>query len=160
MRYVRMAVILSMLVGCATFPRRHDPTRAIPKGWPTPPSCRHINSCFGYRNDPIAKDMRHHDGVDIAAPSGTHVYATAAGRVVYSARNRGGYGNLVRVGHGNGYETWYAHLAKRKVRAGKRVHRGQAIGRVGDTGRTTAPHLHYEIRANGTPIDPEPFLGD
>ena len=70
MRYVRMAVILFMLVGCATFPRRHDPTRAIPKGWPTPPSCRHINSHFGYRNHPIAKELRHHDDVDIAAPSG------------------------------------------------------------------------------------------
>ena len=99
-----------------------------------------------------------HQGIDVSAPRGTPVYATASGRVVFAGR-QGAYGNLVVIDHGNGYETLYAHLDRIGVRRGWAVRRGEPIGRVGRTGRATGYHVHYEIRRDGQPLDPAPFMG-
>jgi murein DD-endopeptidase MepM/ murein hydrolase activator NlpD len=87
------------------------------------------------------------------------VAATAAGRVVFAGRT-GDYGRMVVIDHGNGFETLYAHLARISVRAGERVRRGELVGRVGKSGNATGYHLHYEIRKNGRPIDPKPFMDE
>lgn len=112
-----------------------------------------INSPFGVRVDPLTGDVRHHGGVDLHAKYGDPVYAAAGGRVTFTGVS-GGYGNLIIVAHGNGYNTYYGHLSKIYVKTGQKVHRGSLIGRVGATGRVTGPHLHFEIRENGKPQDP------
>lgn len=116
-----------------------------------------ITDLYGKRKDPILKRTRHHNGIDIAAPRGTPVYAPAAG-VVEIAHNRyrlnHGYGRVVRINHGKGIKTLYGHLHKIFVKPGQKVKRWQVIGLVGTTGRSTGPHLHYEIYVNGKAIDP------
>jgi len=112
-----------------------------------------LTSRFGYRIHPISGQNSHHSGIDLAAPHGTPVAATMDG-VVVSAGRMGGYGIIVRVAHGNGIETRYAHLSRVAVSANQRISQGQVIGFVGSTGRSTGPHLHYEVRQNGTPVDP------
>jgi LysM repeat protein len=112
-----------------------------------------INSPFGVRIDPLTGDTRHHGGVDLHAKYGDPVYAAANGRVAFTGVS-GGYGNLIVVAHGNGYQTYYGHLSKIYAKVGQRVHRGSLIGRVGATGRVTGPHLHFEIRKNGKAQDP------
>jgi len=108
---------------------------------------------FGYRRDPFTKRMAFHHGADFSAPRGTPVFATADGVVkrVYKAP---GYGNMVEVDHGMGYSTVYGHLKKATVRRGQQVKRGEQVAEVGNTGRSTAPHLHYEVRIEGTAVDP------
>lgn len=113
-----------------------------------------ISSYFGYRIDPIYKVKKLHEGLDFAAPKGTPVHVTGDGRVIMASRSRGGYGNEIRVDHGYGYVTVYAHLSAYKVKKGQRVKRGQVIGLVGNTGKSTGPHLHYEVRKNDIPINP------
>jgi murein DD-endopeptidase MepM/ murein hydrolase activator NlpD len=98
-----------------------------------------------------------HDGIDLAAPTGTDIYATGNGTVV-KAKRESSYGNLVEINHGFGYRTVYAHLSKIFVKAGDSVKRGQVIGHVGSTGRSTGPHLHYEVRYRGTPVNPEIYF--
>lgn len=98
-----------------------------------------------------------HKGIDMEAPSGTSVLATASGRVTFSGRY-GAYGNIIIVDHDNGYETAYAHLKQCLAKKGDYVQCGQVIGQVGITGNATAYHLHYEVRLNGAPIDPAPWL--
>ncbi len=100
-----------------------------------------------------------HMGVDIGAPTGTPVRATADGIVVY-AQMESGYGKLLRVDHGNGIQTYYAHLSRFYVNVGQDVRRGEVIGAVGSTGRVTAPHLHYEVRMGGAPMNPGHFLSN
>lgn len=117
-----------------------------------------VSSVFGPRLHPVHKVMRPHNGLDLAAPSGTPIQAAAAGRVTF-AGSRGGYGNLVVLDHGNGLETYYAHQRDLAVRTGDRVAAGQTIGTVGATGTATGPHLHFEVRRDGTPQDPAPWLG-
>jgi len=158
----RSAVAVVVLAsGCTTLVQGPaTPTRALPDTWPTPPSYRTVTSGYGYRKDPYTGKTRHHNGLDIAAPLKSPVMATADGIVVYSGWNRGGYGNLVKIDHGNGCQTWYAHLSYRSVRAGDRVARGTIIGGVGKTGRATGYHVHYEVRWNGSPVDPSPYLGN
>ncbi len=112
---------------------------------------------FGMRLDPFSGEGAMHMGVDIGAPTGTPVRATADGVVTY-AQVESGYGKLIRVDHGNGMETYYAHLSKFYVNVGQDVHRGEIIGAVGSTGRVTAPHLHYEVRRGGAPLNPSHFL--
>ena len=112
-----------------------------------------VNSSFGYRRDPITGSSRMHTGVDLKASYGRTVGASLGGKVLY-AGYRGGYGNLVIVDHGKGIATFYAHLSQIAVSVGQRVVTGQKIGAVGSTGRSTGPHLHYEVRAWGTPLDP------
>lgn len=121
-------------------------------------SLNRIASGFGYRIDPIYKDRRLHPGLDFTAPAGTPIYATADGVVKDAGFNTGGYGNRVVVNHGFGYETLYAHMVRIKARVGTRVKRGEVIGYVGSTGKSTGPHLHYEVHKNGTILDPIYFF--
>ena len=112
---------------------------------------------FGQRTDPFSGEGAFHTGVDISAPTGTPVHATADGIVIFSEFENG-YGRLVKVDHGGGMITYYAHLSRSFVRPGQELRRGELVGAVGTTGRVTAPHLHYEVRTNGTPINPYPYL--
>ena len=125
--------------------------------WPTQDAPRVINSGFGARVDPLSGRQRYHKGLDIKAPAATPVVATADGVVAFSGW-QSGYGHIVVIGHAGGIETAYAHLSRRRVEEGERVDAGQWIGDVGATGRVTAPHLHYEVRKGGTPVNPVAFL--
>jgi murein DD-endopeptidase MepM/ murein hydrolase activator NlpD len=117
-----------------------------------------IASGFGYRIDPIYKTVKMHAGLDFTAAQGTPIYATANG-VVKTAGNTGnGYGNHVVINHGYGYETLYGHMVRVKARAGQRVERGDLIGYVGSTGKSTGPHCHYEVHKNGQKLDPVYFF--
>ncbi len=115
---------------------------------------RRVASGFGYRIDPVYKVTKFHAGLDFTAPQGTPIYATADGRVKTSGSSSGGYGNHVVINHGYGYETLYGHMVRVKVRAGQSVKRGEVIGWVGNTGKSTGPHCHYEVHKNGNPVDP------
>ncbi len=113
-----------------------------------------IASGFGTRIDPVYKVNKFHAGLDFTAPQGTPIYATADGVVKESEYNTGGYGNMVVINHGFGYETLYGHMYKIKTKRGTKVVRGQVIGYIGNTGKSTGPHCHYEVHRNGTPVDP------
>ena len=117
-----------------------------------------IASGFGYRIDPVYKTVKMHAGLDFAAPQGTPIYATANGRVKIAGNSSGGYGIHVVIDHGYGYETLYGHMVRVKTRAGQHVTRGEIIGYVGTTGKSTGPHCHYEVRKNGNKIDPIYFF--
>jgi murein DD-endopeptidase MepM/ murein hydrolase activator NlpD len=117
-----------------------------------------IASGYGYRIDPIYKTIKMHAGLDFTAPQGTPIYATADGVVKVSGFSDGGYGNHVVINHGYGYETLYGHMARIKVRSGTRVKRGEIIGYVGNTGKSTGPHCHYEVHKNGQKLDPVYFF--
>ncbi|MCW5695427.1 MAG: peptidoglycan DD-metalloendopeptidase family protein [Bauldia sp.] len=116
-----------------------------------------ITSNFGRRRDPFLGQVATHTGVDFGAVTGTIIRATAPGRVV-SAGTNGGYGRMVEIDHGNGLTTRYAHMSSIAVRVGDVIETGTMVGRAGSTGRSTGPHLHYEIRRNGQAIDPLPFV--
>jgi len=124
--------------------------RAIPSIRPTSGT---FSSGFGNRRDPITGGTRFHSGVDISNSQGTPVYATAYGRVS-SASYQGGYGHMVVIDHGYGYQTCYAHLSSYAVSVNEQVSRGQVIGYMGRTGRAIGSHLHYEVRINGTAVNP------
>jgi murein DD-endopeptidase MepM/ murein hydrolase activator NlpD len=126
-----------------------------PNIWPV--DGRLIESSYGQRIDPFSGEGAFHKGVDISAPTGTGVRATADGIVVYSS-TESGYGRLVVVDHGSGLQTYYAHLSKFYVYAGQDVRRGDLVGAVGSSGRVTAPHLHYEVRVGGAPMNPYFYL--
>lgn len=117
-----------------------------------------VASGYGYRIDPVYKDRRLHAGLDFTAPIGTPIYAAADGVVKDAGFNTGGYGNRVVVNHGFGYETLYAHMVRIKARVGTKVKRGEVIGYVGSTGKSTGPHLHYEVHKNGIQLDPIYFF--
>lgn len=117
-----------------------------------------IASGFGYRIDPVYKTIKMHAGLDFAAPQGTPIYATADGTVTTSGNSGNGYGNHVIIRHGYGYETLYGHMVKVKSRVGQAVKRGEVIGWVGSTGKSTGPHCHYEVHKNGNKIDPVYFF--
>jgi murein DD-endopeptidase MepM/ murein hydrolase activator NlpD len=119
---------------------------------------KRIASGFGYRIDPIYKTTKMHPGIDFTAPQGTPIYATADGVVKMAGFSDGGYGNHVIINHGYGYETLYGHMFKVKARAGEKVKRGEVIGYVGSTGKSTGPHCHYEVHKNGQKIDPIYFF--
>jgi murein DD-endopeptidase MepM/ murein hydrolase activator NlpD len=116
-----------------------------------------VTSTFGYRVHPIFGDRRLHTGIDFRASTGTPITAARAGEVVFAGW-RGGYGNCTIIDHGGGLATLYAHQSALKVEAGDVVSRGQVIGAAGSTGFATGPHLHFEVRVNGTPTDPMPYL--
>lgn len=111
-------------------------------------------SGFGYRSDPFTKARKMHTGMDFTAPTGTPVFATGNGIVNKADNSLSGYGNLVVITHGYKYETYYAHLSKFNVKHGQKVNRGDIIGFIGSTGRSQAPHLHYEVRVGGLPVNP------
>ena len=117
----------------------------------------YLNTGIGYRNDPFTGEKRFHHGLDISANTGTIVYATANGKVV-SAGTMGNYGKTIKINHGYGYHTFYAHLHEISVEKGQKISRGDIIGQVGNTGRSTASHLHYEVHFLGTPQDPEHYF--
>lgn len=116
-------------------------------------SLRQMASGYGYRRDPVYGTTKFHEGMDFSAPPGTPVYVTGNGRVL-SAGWKSAYGNLIEIDHGYGYVTRYAHLSKILVKAGQTVGRGDKIGEVGNTGKSTGPHLHYEVRLKGVPQNP------
>jgi murein DD-endopeptidase MepM/ murein hydrolase activator NlpD len=116
-----------------------------------------ITSPFGWRSNPFGGGPEFHQGLDIAAPTGTAVTAAASGTVIM-AQWYGGYGNYILIDHGGGYSTGYGHLSAMYVSVGQAVQRGQAIGAVGSTGQSTGPHLHFEVRIAGKPVDPAPRL--
>jgi murein DD-endopeptidase MepM/ murein hydrolase activator NlpD len=119
---------------------------------------RRVGSHFGMRMDPFYKVKKFHEGIDFTAPVGTDIYATGNGTVTEAGRNQGGYGNEIVIDHGYSYLTVYAHLSRIFVRPGQKVLRGQVIGYVGNTGKSTSPHLHYEVRKNGIAINPIYFF--
>lgn len=119
---------------------------------------KRIASGFGYRIDPIYKTRRFHGGLDFTAPQGTPIYATANGRVRFAGNSGSGYGNHVIIDHGYGYRTLYGHMYKITAKVGARVKRGEIIGYVGSTGKSTGPHCHYEVHKNGRRMDPVYFF--
>jgi murein DD-endopeptidase MepM/ murein hydrolase activator NlpD len=117
-----------------------------------------FTSGYGVRSDPFKGGAAMHAGIDLSGPVGTPIYATAEGVVVAAGYNSGGYGNLVKIDHGRGIETRYGHLSAIAVSPGQRITRGQVIGRMGSTGRSTGSHLHYEVRIDGRAVNPIPFM--
>ena len=117
-----------------------------------------FTSGYGVRSDPFKGRAAMHAGIDLAGPLGTAISATADGTVSNAGFNSGGYGNLIKLDHGRGIETRYGHLSKIAVQPGQRVTRGQLIGRMGSTGRSTGSHLHYEVRIDGRAVNPIPFM--
>lgn len=118
---------------------------------------KRMASGFGYRTDPFTKARKMHEGMDFTAKKGSPIFATGDGVVAKADNTVSGYGNHVVIKHGFGYETLYGHLSKYKCRAGQRVKRGDIIGFVGSTGRSEAPHLHYEVHKNGNAVNPLNF---
>jgi murein DD-endopeptidase MepM/ murein hydrolase activator NlpD len=117
-----------------------------------------VASGYGYRIDPVYKTTKFHAGLDFSAPQGTPIYATADGTVTISGNSGNGYGNHVIINHGYGYETLYGHMVRVKSRSGQAVKRGEVIGWVGSTGKSTGPHCHYEVHKNGEKINPIYFF--
>lgn len=129
---------------------------ALPAGRPL----RHgwLSSKYGYRTDPFNGRIAFHSGLDFAGKAGTKILAVAAGVVTWSGK-RSGYGNMVEIDHGNGYVTRYAHNHKNLVQVGENVAKGQPIALVGSTGRSTGPHVHFEVLRNGHTVNPLQFVG-
>jgi murein DD-endopeptidase MepM/ murein hydrolase activator NlpD len=127
---------------------------STPSIWPTK---GWVTSDFGYRTSPFTGHREFHKGLDISAPSGTPVYATAAGKIVLVTQTHG-YGKNIIVDHGNGIMTRYAHLSKYAAQKGQTVKRGELIAYVGNTGRSTGSHLHYEVKLNGIPVNPQRYI--
>ncbi len=152
-------VLTSVFQGCAHHrqkplaPFRPDVSKQIPSIWPVSRPGTRISSCFGEERS----GGRIHKGLDIAAPRGTPVVVTAPGITSFTGTQRG-YGNMVTVDHCNGFETIYAHLDAILTVRGAHLERGDALGHVGATGNATGPHLHYEIRREGVPVDPQRYL--
>ncbi len=159
---VLLAILAAILLnGCATSDRNvtsFESRRDVPGIWPIACSEIRITSRFGDRTSTGSGGSHTHSGLDISAPKGTPVLATANGCVSYAKYNKGGYGRLVKIEHPNGIETLYAHLDSFDVKEGKPVRQGQRIGTVGKSGRATGFHLHYEVRVNGKAVDPMPYL--
>ncbi|MBU1003325.1 MAG: peptidoglycan DD-metalloendopeptidase family protein [Proteobacteria bacterium] len=127
---------------------------STPSIWPTQ---GWISSQFGYRSSPFTMQREFHKGLDISAPTGTPIYAPAKGKVTFTGRD-GGYGLALTVDHGTGIMTRYAHLHSLAVKNGQKITRGQLVAYVGSTGRSTGPHLHYEVRLNGVPVNPMRYI--
>lgn len=124
--------------------------------WPTPGYIR-ISSPFGYRIHPVYKVRKLHTGIDIDAPMGAKIVAANSGKVILAGWN-GGYGNCIIIDHGGGLATLYGHQSKLLVSVGDRVDKGDTIGKVGSTGVSTGPHLHFEVRKKGTPVNPRDYV--
>lgn len=134
-----------------------NPTMAVSVPSRMPVDGVTLTSGYGMRNHPILRTRRAHKGVDLAGPTGTPVYATADG-LVARAERFGSYGKYIQIEHGGKLQTRYAHLSGYAVRGGQRVRKGQLIGFIGSTGRSTGPHLHYEVRVAGEAVDPRPYM--
>ena len=127
---------------------------STPSGWPT---WGRITSPFGNRRGPFTGRIEFHSGIDLGNSHGSTIYATADG-TVSTAAYRGGYGNLVIIEHDYGFTTYYAHMSRIAVKLWQKVEKGQVIGYVGSTGNSTGPHLHYEVRLRGTPVNPRNYM--
>lgn len=145
----QLAVLESMLMTRNLQAEVMPAGRPIERGW--------LSSFFGVRNDPFSGRRVHHNGVDFAGKEGSNVIAVAAGVVTFSGR-RGGYGNLVEINHGNGYVTRYGHNKEHLVEVGQTVKKGQPIARMGSTGRSTGPHVHFEVLQHGKVVDPKRYI--
>jgi len=126
----------------------------IPTLWP---AAGRVSDTFGYRQDPFTRKKTFHEGLDISAPYGADIKAAASGKVVFSGR-QSGYGYMVIIDHGRGISTAYGHASRLLVKEGQKVKKGDVIAKVGSTGRSTGPHLHFEVRLNDTPVDPSKYL--
>jgi murein DD-endopeptidase MepM/ murein hydrolase activator NlpD len=146
----------SALVALSRYQAAREALTLAPVHMPIVSSFRQ-SSGFGNRRDPFSGGRAFHAGLDFAAPTGTLILSAGMGKVVF-AGTRAGYGNLVEIDHGDGLVTRYAHMSAILVRAGMEISTGQVIGRVGSTGRSTGPHLHFEVRRGDTPLDPAAFL--
>jgi murein DD-endopeptidase MepM/ murein hydrolase activator NlpD len=136
--------------------RRFQPAESTPSIWPV---VGRLLGGFGTRLDPFSGEgQKFHNGVDIGGPIGARIVATADGLVVQAGATSGGFGRLVVIDHGGGYQTWYAHLLHMTVQVGQEVRRGETVGALGNSGRVTAPHLHYEVHVGGTPMNPYGFM--
>jgi murein DD-endopeptidase MepM/ murein hydrolase activator NlpD len=135
--------------------RAKEQARQLPIG--NPAAGRSISSTFGVRKDPILGMPAMHSGMDFRAPSGFPARATASGTVTWAGWN-GGYGRMVEIDHGNGLSTRFAHLSRIEVKEGQKVETGDVLGQVGSSGRSTGPHLHYEVRKDGEAVDPLRFI--
>ena len=122
-----------------------------------PVNAAYNSSSYGWRVDPFTGQMAFHEGLDFTATVGSPIYAAASG-IVSAIENTSDYGNIVKLDHGSGVETRYAHTSRILVKAGQRVEKGQLIAEVGNTGRSTGPHLHFEVRLNGIALDPRRYL--
>jgi murein DD-endopeptidase MepM/ murein hydrolase activator NlpD len=146
----RQLSVLESLISTRNLNRQIVPGgRPVMQGW--------ISSYFGRRTDPFNGRTAYHKGIDFAGPAGSQVVAVAAGVVTYS-KDRFGYGKTVEINHGNGYVTRYAHNQRTLVTPGDTVQKGQSIALIGSTGRSTGPHLHFEVLRNGRAIDPMSFV--
>jgi murein DD-endopeptidase MepM/ murein hydrolase activator NlpD len=122
-----------------------------------PASLKMISSGFGYRHDPFTGSAAMHAGLDFRGPVGAPIYAAAKGKVTFAGVHSG-YGNCIEISHGNGLMTRYAHMSAFRARVGQDVAAGDVIGAIGSTGRSTGPHLHFEVRINDRAVNPRPFL--
>ena len=148
-REPKLAVVEGTLMNRKLHAEVFPTGRPVNKGW--------ISSVFGWRNDPITGKRAFHEGVDFAGRANSEVMAVAAGVVVWSGA-RWGFGNAVEVNHGNGYSTLYAHNDKNFVKVGETVKKGQVLALLGSTGRSNGPHVHFEVRRNGKPVNPIKFV--
>ena len=141
---------------------KEEMLKAIPSNRPIRRLDRKLEylSGFGYRKHPVFKILKMHTGIDFGAPTGTPIYATGNGKVIKVVMKKTGYGRHVILDHGFSYHTLYAHMSKVEVKVGQEVKRGEIIGRVGSTGTSTAPHLHYEVIHKKKKINPLPFCRD
>lgn len=130
----------------------------LPSIWPTDDERRSVRSPFGRRRDPITNQWRSHSGIDIRATYGTSVLATAGGVVIFSGYHQY-LGHCVKLDHGYGMQTWYGHMSKRLVEKGDTVSRGDALGNVGSSGRSTGPHIHYEVHVADKRVNPRNYIG-
>ncbi|MBS1858706.1 MAG: peptidoglycan DD-metalloendopeptidase family protein [Acidobacteria bacterium] len=153
--YLRSAQVLAL--SSRRVGRFGPAVKSLPSLWPVE---GRLLSGFAIRTDPFSGEGAFHKGVDIGAPTGTPVHCAADGIVVTAQPVSGGYGRLIVIDHGGGVQTYYAHLSKILVYTGQEVHRGDMVGLVGSTGRTTAPHLHYEVRVGGAPMNPYRYLAN
>ncbi|MEE8285861.1 MAG: M23 family metallopeptidase [Gammaproteobacteria bacterium] len=148
-REPKLAVVEGTLMNRKLHAEVYPTGRPVNKGW--------ISSVFGWRNDPITGKRAFHEGIDFAGRANSEVVAAAAGVVVWSG-SRWGFGNAVEVNHGNGYSTLYAHNKKNLVKVGETVKKGQVLALLGSTGRSSGPHVHFEVRRNGQAVNPMKFV--
>ena len=131
--------------------------KIIPNGWPVEKKIGYITSVYGPRISPFDKKVRLHEGIDIAAPIGTAIQSMADGVVLFSGQKKG-YGNVIMIRHGYGYTTLYAHCHKLLKKVNQTVKKGDNIAEVGNSGRSTAPHLHLEVRIGNKIINPWVYI--
>lgn len=154
-----IAILLLPSIGFSDAESNEEVTQQVPQ-FAMPIIFRkgvYISSLYGYRVHPILKDVRFHSGVDISAPLGTPIFAINSGEVIM-ARGNSSAGNEIRINHGNGLISRYLHMSSRVVKEGDIVSKGQLIGTVGSTGRSTGPHLHFEIKVNRNTVNPLPII--